>query len=57
MREPANYTIYFYRMGKTWRDKPAKKRDIEIQKHERGNKRHMEPYNRASYRKNSWQQD
>lgn len=44
-------------MGKTWRDKPAKRRDIEIQKQERGDKRHMEPYNRASYRKNSWQQD
>jgi len=44
-------------MGKTWRDKPAKRRDIEIKKQERGDKHHMEPYNRASYRKNSWQQD
>lgn len=44
-------------MGKTWRDKPAKRHDIEIQKQERGDKRRMEPYNRASYRENSWKQD
>ena len=35
-------------MGKTWRDRPSKRRDIENKKHERGDRRKMEPYSRAA---------
>ena len=43
-------------MGKTYRDNPAKKREIEFKKHERGDHRKMDPYNRANMKKSSWDQ-
>lgn len=39
-------------MGKTFRDKPAKEREITVKKHERGSKRHMDPYVRQ--KRNTW---
>jgi hypothetical protein len=33
-------------MGKTYKDKPAKEREIAIKKAERGSHRRMEPYKR-----------
>lgn len=34
-------------MGKTYRNKPAKEREIEIKKKQRGDHRKMEPYKRT----------
>lgn len=42
-------------MSKTYRDKPAKEREIFIKKHERGDRRKMDPYSRK--RNNSWDQE
>lgn len=42
-------------MGKTYRDRPAKERQIEIKKHERGDHRKMDPYNRVNAKKSSWE--
>lgn len=42
-------------MGRSWRDKPIKERQIEIQKHNRGSHRRMDPYVRAKSK--SWEQD
>ena len=43
-------------MGRTYRDNPAKKREIEFKKHERGDHRKTDPYNRANMKKSSWDQ-
>lgn len=42
-------------MGKTWRDKPSKERQIIIKKHERGDHRKMEPYVRS--KASDWDRD
>lgn len=42
-------------MGKTYRDRPAKERQIAIQKHERGDHRKMNPYNRKASKRSAWQ--
>lgn len=42
-------------MGKTYRDRPAKERQITIRKHERGDHRRMDPYKRQEARRSSWQ--
>lgn len=40
-------------MSKTYRDRPAKQRDIMVKKHERGDHKKMEPYRRN--KKNDWE--
>lgn len=40
-------------MSKTWRDKPAKERQVVVSKHERGEHRKMDPYVRA--RSKNWE--
>ena len=42
-------------MGKTYRDRPAKERQIVIKKYERGEHRRMEPYNRVNTRRSAWE--
>lgn len=41
-------------MGKTYRDKPSKHREIERMKIERGEHRRMQPYHRSDSKKDSW---
>lgn len=43
-------------MSKTYRDRPAKERQITIKKHERGSHRRMDPYSRAFAKKSSWEE-
>lgn len=42
-------------MGKTYRDKPAKARDIAIKKEARGDHRKMEPQLRRCKRVSNWE--
>lgn len=42
-------------MGKTYRDRPAKQRDIVIKKHERGEHRRMDPYQRPHNKRSNWE--
>lgn len=42
-------------MGKTYRDRPAKQRDIAIKKMERGNHRKMNPYRRTEGKRSGWE--
>lgn len=42
-------------MGKTYRDRPAKQRDIAIKKHERGDHRKMDPYRREHGKRSNWE--
>ncbi len=42
-------------MGKTYRDRPAKERDIIIKKHQRGDHRKMDAYKRTSAKRSCWE--
>jgi len=41
-------------MGKTYRDRPEKKREIIVKKHERGDHHKMDPYHRSNAKRSSW---
>lgn len=41
-------------MGKTFRDRPAVERQIQIRKHERGEHRKMSPYRRSEEKRSNW---
>ena len=42
-------------MGRTYRDRPAKQRDIAIKKAERGDHRKMDPYHRVNNKRTAWE--
>lgn len=42
-------------MGKTYRDRPARERQLIIKKHERGIHKKMDPYRRTSAKRSNWE--